>query len=334
MILTGTGMFGSNHYPIWVAGGDGDNYTIAWSTNGTTWNPVINSVTLFYFHCDTFAYDGTKWLAGGNGISPSTTRMAISYDGKTWTSNTGANSIFSQSVRQIVYNGSMWVAIGTGVNTFAYSYDGITWAASTSGNALFTSPQGIAWNGSIWVAGGFSTNNRVGYSYDGINWTASTSGNALIPGTGFNPGSALNPVWNGTVWVLSGAGGGATNRIIYSYDGINWLPSANGNSIFSGATYLAANSSIIIGSGGYSTDGINWTASTGAGSLSSIFTAGFKTAAWDGFIWRAVGNGVSKGAYSTDGINWTSFTGLNSIFNNGAYGIASKPAPNLYPPIS
>jgi hypothetical protein len=35
--------------------------------------------------------------------------------------------------------------------------------------------------------------------------------------------------WNGTMWV---AGGSGTNTLAYSYDGLTWSASTNGNSIF------------------------------------------------------------------------------------------------------
>jgi hypothetical protein len=42
--------------------------------------------------------------------------------------------------------------------------------------------------------------------------------------------------------------------------------------------------------------------------------------------------GANTIAYSSDGITWQGSTNGNSIFSQ-AYGVCSKNAPNLYPPV-
>jgi len=46
----------------------------------------------------------------------------------------------------------------------------------------------------------------------------------------------------------------------------------------------------------------------------------------------AGGQGTNRLAYSYDGLTWSASTNGNSIITTGGRGIASKPAPNLYPP--
>ena len=79
---------------------------------------------------------------------------------------------------------------------------------------------------------------------------------------------------------------------------------------------------------GYSYDGITWSASTNGITLFGNFAAGV---AWNGNLWIAVGGATNRIAYSTDGITWSASTNGNSITDT-AYGIASRPAPELYPP--
>jgi hypothetical protein len=109
-------------------------------------------------------------------------------------------------------------------------------------------------------------------------------------------------VWNGSLWV---AGGQGTNTLAYSTDGITWSASTNGNSIF-----------ITSGSTNAEVDGI----------------------AWNGSLWVAIGyknlsgsTNSPAGAYSYDGINWFSSSNF-STFGSLGVSVASKPAPNLYPP--
>jgi hypothetical protein len=120
------------------------------------------------------------------------------------------------------------------------------------------------------------------------------------------------------------------NTILYSSDGITWVPSANGNSVigdaraiaWNGLQYVAVGSSIV-----YSSDGINWTNSP---SGSAIFSGGeCFGVTWNGVRWIATGYGNNPNvnpsfAYSTDGINWT--PGPN-IFTYAGEGVASNFGP-------
>jgi hypothetical protein len=87
--------------------------------------------------CYCVAWNGSKWVAGGQG----TNTIATSQDGINW----AATSNIFGAVRCVAWNGSIWVAGGNGTGQIATSQDGITWAASTSGNSVITyACQGVA----------------------------------------------------------------------------------------------------------------------------------------------------------------------------------------------
>jgi hypothetical protein len=95
------------------------------------------------------------------------------------------------------------------------------------------------------------------------------------------------------MWVA--CGNGSTNRLGYSYDGITWSASTNGNTIFN--------------------------------DVSGCWGIG-----WNGNIWVAGGYGTNRLGYSYDGITWSGATNANTFFTDAGFAVASKPAPNLYPP--
>ena len=253
------------------------------------------------------------WVAGGGGTST----LAYSADGINWT-GLGKN-IFDDYGWGVCYNGDIWVAVGEGsTNTIAYSADGINWTGL--GTSIFsTYVLGIAWNGSMWIAGGGVTN-TLAYSYDGINWTG--LGKSIF--SSYGRGIA----WNGSMWV---AGGNGTNTLAYSADGINWT--GLGTDIFSTYGFCIAWNGLMWAAGGggtntlaYSYDGINW---TGLGT--DIFSTYGRGIAWNGSMWVAGGKDINTLAYSYDGINWT---GLGTDIFSIGLGVASKPAPQLYPPVN
>jgi len=124
--------------------------------------------------------------------------------------------------------------------------------------------------------------------------------------------------------VANGNGGnpiGSSNSLVYSYDGIIWVASANGNTFFPiGCNTVAYNGSRWVAGGNgtnevqtilaYSDDGITWVASANA---VDIFTEALgrvcNLVAWTGFIWIARGgNNGDVYASSSDGITWASLT--------------------------
>jgi hypothetical protein len=124
-------------------------------------------------------------------------------------------------------------------------------------------------------------------------------------------------------FALVGNGDAASNRIIYSYDGLVWQPSTSGNTIYTaggrvdffiwnGAVWLAAGISGT-SEGNHarlatSPDGINWTLVTAfnAGPANTNFYGG----AWNGSKWIVLYNNTTsvEPFYSYDTITWTSFS--------------------------
>ena len=301
----------------WVATGIANS--IAYSSNGINWTVLGTSV--FGSYGFGVAWNGNMWVAvGGDGV-PNT--LAYSYDGINWTGL--GTSVFSSRGQGVAWNGNMWVAVGStypSIDSIAYSYDGIHW--TKAGGGVFYNGHGtnVAWNGNMWVAvggGGGANTNTLAYSSDGISWTGLGKSVFSSDGEGV--------AWNGSMWVA--VGGYGANTIAYSSNGISWT--GLGNSIFKYyGDSIAWNGNMWVATGqgpntiAYSYDGINW---TGLGT--SIFESSGWGVAWNGNMWVAVGNGSSNSiTYSYDGIHWTGLG--NSIF--AGYGVASRPAPNLYPP--
>jgi hypothetical protein len=126
------------------------------------------------------------------------------------------------------------------------------------------------------------------------------------------------------------AGGGGANVLTYSYDGITWLPSTNGNSIFNGGVGCVAFNGLIWVAGGwntnrlaYSIDGITWKLSPSGNDVMASDANMCTFVVWTGTIWLA--GTYHKGGligYSYDGMNW--FSGSSSpssqLYNCAATG--------------
>ena len=310
-----------------VAGGDGVG--LAYSYDGTNWTSVTQ---VNISECTAVAWNGLIWVAGV--ISDGGESIAYSSDGINW-------SLSSQTVvatcLAVAWNGSIWLAGGTsagGGNAIAYSYDGINWTASPQTVISGDDPNGgsatcraLASNGLIWVAGASATN-KMAYSVDGINWTASESANTEFTETGH----CNSVAWNGTMWVAGGQStvdGAADGVILYSYDGMNWIPASfgDGAASFLGRYYsIAWNGSLWVagGAGGkpeilQSSDGILWASVTDiAGDINLC-----RSITWNGTMWLAAGE-ASSGilANSTDGLTWTAVAYPD--FTGTAYTVVSR----------
>jgi hypothetical protein len=246
-----------------------------------------------------------------------------------------------------------------------------TFKSITSSNPNFYSGWNVCWNGSVWAMTGFgpapSYSALVMYSYDGLNWTQSTSGSSYAPlgdsralGTDGNKfltvgqqaayvytstngidwtqtstGSVIFDyqtrvvAYNGQLWV---AGGGTTNTLAYSTNGLSWTAAASG--IFPNVCNAVVWNGVLWVAGGgnngtsiaYSYNGINWTASASANAILSYETY---MVSWNGSVWTATGRDsatfTNRVINSYDGINWTANTAANTIAG-GAVTIASRRA--------
>ena len=254
-----------------VAVGQGDDSSIAYSYDGINWTGVEGSNGIFTIG-NNVVWNGTCWLAGGTGKFS----IAKSTDGIKWAGVKGSNEIFT-SVNDFAWNGELWAAVGFGsTNSQAYSYDeGETWHGL--GNPVFNglhgaAPTGVSieWNGSYFLAVGF-LGPLQGKSNDGITWIPKPYPpyGANDPWTGGSP-RAWGIAWSvqKKLWVGTGD------------DGPYPLPSV---------------------------DGFTWTGSSGDKFGKGRFNApqGFGVA-WNGYYFIATGQINSSILKSTDGSIWTS----------------------------
>lgn len=248
---------------IWVAGKTpAIPDTIVYSYDGTIWNDT----NIINFICKGLEWDGSIWVAAGNGPS----NFYYSYDGINWTGSDGPN-IFNAATN-IKYNGSYWMASGINstndtTSNLAISQNGKTWS-NISDSKINTTCNDIEWNGSLWVTTGgttdYPTNYTIAYSKDGINWSGVDNSITNLP----NGGNSI--VWNGQlqIWIITAVSytpfePAPLNKLAYSYDGINWtyVPSSDVltetyNKVICDSKKLYAfgtNNDIIS-----SSDGINW----------------------------------------------------------------------------
>lgn len=298
---------------LWLAGGSGIS-TLIYSTDGSNWIPSSTADAIFAGGAVyRIAYGGGKWVAGGDANN----KIAYSYDGINWFISQSGAALLTYVCFGLAYGNGVWVAGGLGETSIAliYSYDGINWLPSPSGYEIFLTGlcYGITYINGVWSAAGEGAN-KSAYSYDGINWTASQSANNIIMNAIYYMSSA-HTQQTPTRYILQSlgpgpwvAGGSSSNtNMIYSLDGINWVPIAN--DIFTSqanAVAYAAGLWVAGGSGtttmAYSTDGINWIPDI---SGTALFETDCVAVTYGGGQWVAAGTGLYQLAYSSDGINWT-----------------------------
>lgn len=270
-------------------------------------------------------------LTGGG-----TNTLAVTYDGKTIIGL--GKSIFSTVGNSVAYNGKLWVAVGSGGTAIASSTDGLNWVARVSPLSVGRS---VAWNGKLWVVVG-SGNATIVTSVDGTTWTSrgkpiATDGYAIV--------------WDGTKFLAGGTGTSSTNKLIESYDGITWAGilftplseiytlASNGYIWLVGGRQatvtIFTNTLCFSEDGGYSWSNVSSNYPGGEGGV--VLSKETRNIAWNGSLWIAVGDGISRTeqeidgfielvdtpraiATSNDGMNWTGQ--LNNYFpTSGAYGV-------------
>ena len=319
--LTGVGQNSNNIYGFACAnnllvlvGGGYSMSSIAYSTNGITWNNGVGDVFAgsYYGTGYSVAYGAGLWVAAGNGGNT----IATSTNGINWV---GRGSPVTYSGRGVAFgkdgsNNNLWVVVGaegTG-NRIASSPDGITWTVRSADYSIFSTSNSVAFGkdgsgNNLWVAVG--TINTIATSTNGTVWTGrgrtvfTTQGWAVAYG---KDGSGAG------LWVAVGEGG---NSIATSTNGVNWT--GRGTTIFTnfgrGVAY-ANNQWFAVGAGGnfYATsvDGINWTGRGGStvftGSYPSVSCVGYAQLEYAKPTYVAVGTGTNTIVGSTNGTTWSS----------------------------
>ena len=366
---------------MWVAGGEGTN-TIAYSRDGITWTGSSNGNTILTTGCYDVAWNGAREnqiiypshkaqtivSVGGNTSTWFRSPLSVSTDGgNTWTESWSAQSVFSPShdwsadMNNIEYGGGVWVATnarnvaGNKMNQIGYSYDGNTWYGL--GYALFyTSIFSLKYGNGMWLMGGsgtqgsiYGTNRYLAYSYDGITWTPKLYASGDVLNESVN---ALG--WNGQIWL---AGGKFTNKMAYSYNGIDWFEVGTNaddstiSSVMSDILTIVWNGFIWVAGGspttvtgssktiGYSYNGIdNWTW------IDCKLNTICRDVAWNGSRWVATGKHVNVDsdpniitasiAYSDDVITWYNPTeeasGAPFFKERTMNGVYSSPPSNIF----
>ena len=331
----------------WVVVGGGTN-DVVYSSDGVTWKaataPSIFSTAEFV----AVGKDGSgnrRWIAAGGGNNT----IAVSSDGIAW-SGIGSPGPTTEgscvSYTEDASGNPLWLSGGRDPNpvfgSIYASSNGTSWTRRTSGtflqhggavNGVFEIARGEDGSGNpLWVATGA---NRIGTSTDSITWTMNSyqfsiqartvaygedgSGNGLWVVGGYDSTNSIATSSNGTTY--TGRGKPVITTVVNC---VTWGEDGSGNGLWVAGG--GSSGDVLM----KSSDGINWTAITFSG-----FNGGVNFIAWNGSLWVAVGEGSGTGnesiATSSDGTNWTSIAGSSTLMAT-AYGVASFPAPELYPP--
>jgi hypothetical protein len=329
-IFTSSGTCIASNGRMWVAGGTGGSYILAYSYNGNVWYPATFTNSSLG-DIRGVAWGNNLWIAVGSPTfaPPSPTNcMAYSTDGISWTSITISSVQIGQSV---AFGNNRWV-IGGVKNRFDSTFTALTystnnypiiqtdWSGASSSNNIFTAyVYAVRWNGSIWLAGGeyysppFGTGtSNMAFSTDGITWSRVTTPPFFNSGsTSAVRGLAYRSSPSPARWVAVGEGTGGT--IAYSNDisGFSWTNI--GNSIFftrgHGVDYNGSNRFVatgyILNTVATSTDGISWSGNSSGNSLLNFqgyavkYDASFNK-------WAAVGETNNRIITSDNGTSWIS----------------------------
>ena len=320
---TGTGTVTTKPPTLWVAGGQGVTYPVAYSTNVINWTGVGAGVTSFGSKCVTIGYDPSRnvWVAGG--VPGSGNTLAYSSNAITWTSL--PTNVIIGATFCVHYNtvNNYWLAGGGqyGGNYIAYSTNALAWTKVTQ-TAFNSECRGLKFSISqrYWVGAG-NANNTLGYSKDGMNWTG--TGTSMFA----TEGQWVEYSESQSLWVSVGYSSTSVNTLAYSTNGISW--NGLGKTVFATQGLAVAYSSaqdlwVAGGKGtnslGYSKNGTTWTAIAGS---ATFFSTNCGSVAYSTVqdVWVAAGQGTGGAlAYSKDGITWTAIPGTS--LGNAGYGVA------------
>ena len=255
----------------------GENITIA--EQGGEWTPAVQDSNLGENSWRAIVYDGTKFVALGEGGYYST-----STDGTTWTSAVQDSNLQGQEWSTMAYGDNKFVAITYGGSIGYYystSADGTAWTAPVEVPSLSNDESwvALAYDGSKFVA--LCTNNRVSTSVDGTTWSSPIDISTALGSHYYN-----TLAYGNNKFVTISRDG----YISTSADGTTWTPAVQDSNINiyldGGYSWVAltydGTKFVAIGSGGYystSTDGTTWTPATKDSNLSNH---GWVSSVYDG----------------------------------------------------
>ena len=347
----------------WVAGADAATNSLAYSSNGIDWTPVVGSKTTLFNAVNGVAYgadlSGTyMWIAVGTpfigsipyapGIANSGTAYSIaySYNMTTWTPIRNSNNFTGQG-NHVAYGqdesgNGIWVAVGQGdgvspttdisgnqlngaaSNTIYYSYDGIRWCAGSGSGVFAKAGNDVTWGTD---AAGVST-----WVATGIGYTDVTTG-------AYIPGGQIAYSLNGRVWtpITNPAGSGSSPFSISGLCVAYGRSGANGTGIAQWIVGGSGTNFICYASQPSSYTNGTWT-SLSSTSAFAPFTVGgasnvCSTIAYSNGIWVA-GNNTDLSnaiAYSTNGgQTWTGVArDIATSFTGGCAALAANAFSNF-----
>lgn len=246
---TSGGGFSIAYNPIdntWVAVGkhaDDPLYTIQWSNNGKSWEPITSGGFNTGTSGGVFGVAHNPidniWVAAGRGENKENT-IQFSLDGKIWQdvltggfvpgkgTNTGGFSVSYSPVD------SIWVSLGVGAkkeNSIQYSLNGKEWKDVLIGGfeddkSSQHAGANVAYNpiGKVWTAVGHANNGKtILTSYNGKEWYNFSSNSFKDQGRGIAYSLSTG------LWIAVGnATSGSIDTVLYSRDGKTWKPIIKG----------------------------------------------------------------------------------------------------------
>jgi len=301
-----------------------DNFCIAYgstmkySNDGILWNPI----TALGFAVNHVAWNGTLWIAVGRGI-------AYSSNGINWTINTVAYNLIGAMCNYVVWDYNKWIIGGYDTIYTIYSYDGIifNYLSGNIRSIMGKIQYMMAYNGNIWICGGQNAgigNCSIAYSYDSFTWYGTNLSNF---------GTCTTIAWNSFIWIAGGNNIDITlfANIVYSYDGVTWIPVTNNRNILSNCLSIAWNGLIFVAVGvsagtsaiASSRDGITWT------NLPFTYATTINSITWNGTLWACVLNtGIIR--YSYDLITWSLSSGGNTVSGVISKSVLPNIGDNIY----
>jgi len=320
---------------------------ITWTTmNGALFDSSAGTVSVGNTQVFGIVYDGTRLTLYMNGTACGTTLNPVGYNFNLLNSTLASTT--SLMGLMVVFNAV--VGVGTGINDFNM-YEFLYYPSALNTLNRQTIEGYLAWkwgcNTSLPLAHPYYQNGPnvyVWYPIADLGGTTGSTGSTGFTGptgtsgaTGFTGPASLGSNTNPAFMVAIGNSASGP-KIIYSNDGIGWLPSTNGNTIFANTTpsSIAFNGSrwVVIGSLwqqttnetqiAYSDDGKTWIKAVTW--LDPKFSYSCTDLLWDGSKFVGGDTNNTRGIfYSYDGITWarSSSTGfpqsLYAVGYNGKY---------------